>query len=295
MARLDGIAVFVEVVEANGFSAAAARLNLTRSAVAKTISRLEERLRVRLFHRTTRSLGLTEQGSFFYERCLKALEEIRAGEALLETGRTHIRGKLRVTMPVLYGRQCIAPILLELLDDHPDLELELSFNDRIVDLVEDGYDLAIRNGPLKDNAALMTRTLTRKQMIVCASPHYLQSNGTPSTVDEIEQHFGLVYNRADYDRTWIFPTKDHPLRQIKPQCRLRLDDLDVIMQAAIDGRGLAWLPSWLIGERLVAGELVAILTDVASIAFDINAVWLKSPVMLPKVRLAIDNLARKLA
>jgi DNA-binding transcriptional LysR family regulator len=295
MARLEGISVFVEVVEANGFSAAAARLNLTRSAVAKTISRLEERLRVRLFHRTTRSLSLTDQGNLFYERCLKALEEIRLGEALLETGRTHVRGKLRVTMPVLYGRQCVAPILIGLLDDHPDLELELSFNDRIVDLVDDGFDLAIRNGPLKDNAALMTRTLTHKRMIVCASPVYLEKHGTPKAADEIEQHYGLVYNRADYDRTWIFPTKDHPLRQIKPQCRLRLDDLDVIVQAAIDGRGLAWLPSWLIGDRLANGELIAILTDVASIAYDIHAVWLKSPIMLPKVRLAIEHLAQKLA
>src|SRR5882757_11056332 len=126
--RLTGVGIFVETVEAGGFSAAATRLNLSRSAVGKTVARLEQRLGVRLFHRTTRSQSLTEDGQAFYERCLKALEEIRQGEAMLESGRREVAGRLRVSMPVLFGRRCAAPLLVGLARRHPKLELELNFS-----------------------------------------------------------------------------------------------------------------------------------------------------------------------
>ena len=137
--RLKGISVFVTAVEAGSFSLAASRLHLSRSAVGKTIARLEQRLAVRLFHRTTRSQSLTDDGALFYERCLRALEEIRSAETLLESGKQQVSGRLRVSMPVLFGRMCIAPLLTGLAREHPGLELELSFNDRIVDLIEDGF------------------------------------------------------------------------------------------------------------------------------------------------------------
>lgn len=129
--RLAGLPVFIEAVEAQGFSAAAARLNLSRSAVGKSVARLEDRLGVRLFHRTTRSQSLTEDGQAFYEHCLRALAEIRAGEAMLESGRLEVAGRLRVSMPVLFGRRCVAPILAGLAGKHPKLELDLSFSDRL--------------------------------------------------------------------------------------------------------------------------------------------------------------------
>jgi DNA-binding transcriptional LysR family regulator len=157
--RLNGVSVFVEAVEAGGFSAAALRLNLSRSAVGKTIARLEGRLGVRLFHRTTRSQSLTDDGQAFYERCLRALEEIRAGEAMLESGQQEATGRLRVSMPVQFGRRCVAPILSHLAEKHPRLELDLNFSDRLVDLLEDGFDLAIRTGPLDQSAGLMTRRI----------------------------------------------------------------------------------------------------------------------------------------
>src|SRR5882757_4269913 len=131
--RLSGIAAFVQAVEAGSFAQAAERMQMTRSAVGKTIARLEERLGVRLFHRTTRNQGLTEDGQAFYERCLRALLELRAGEAMLD-----------------FGRRCVAPILTRLAQQHPKLELDLNFNDRVVDLIEDGFDLAVRNGRLGD-------------------------------------------------------------------------------------------------------------------------------------------------
>lgn len=294
MEQLNGIPVFVEAVEAGGFSAAAKKLNLTRSAVGKTIARLEERLGVRLFHRTTRSQSLTEEGRFFYERCLRAVEEIRLGEALLESGRREVRGKLRVTMPVIFGRQCAAPILIGLLEKHPGLELDLSFSDRVADLLEDGFDLAVRNGPLKDEADTMTRRLATQRLTVCASPAYLEKHGEPLSLDELPEHEGIIYGKRDNHRTWVFPTPDDPWRTVLPRSRLRLDDLDAIRDAACDGVGLAWLPCWMVRDHMAAGRLRQVLKNVTPVVFDTHAVWPKSPVMLPKVRLAIDTLAREL-
>ncbi|APO68645.1 LysR family transcriptional regulator protein [Rhizobium gallicum] len=294
MEQLKGISVFVEVAEAGGFSAAAERLHLTRSAVGKTIARLEQRLGVRLFHRTTRAQSLTEEGQFFYEHCLRAVEEITRGEALLESGKREVRGRLRVTMPVLFGRQCVAPILIKLLDEHPHLELDLSFNDRIVDLVEDGFDIAVRNGPLGDYPGLMVRVIAQQRMTVCASPGYLERFGIPAKLEDLETHDGIVYGRQDRNRTWIFPTHAEPFRQVLPRSRLRLDDLATIADAAAQGVGLAWLPCWLVRDRVASGELRRVLTDIAAVAFDANVVWVKSPAMQPKVRLVIDTLAAKL-
>lgn len=294
MEQLKGISIFVETVEAGGFSAAADRLHLTRSAVSKTIARLEERLGVRLFNRTTRAQNLTDEGQFFYERCLRAVEEIRIGEAQLELGKREVRGRLRVSMPMLFGRHCAAPILARLLEDHPDLELDLSFSDRVVDLLEDGFDLAVRNGPLKDNPDLMARAIARQPMTVCASPAYLEKYGVPQTLDDIAHHQGIVYRRGDNDKAWTFPAVAGPAREILPKSRLRLDDLASIADAAVAGRGLAWLTCWLVRDRVLSGELVRVLTDRPPSIFDAYAVWPRSPVMLPKVRLAIDMLAADL-
>ena len=183
--RLTGVSVFVEAVEAGGFSAAAARLNLSRSAVGKTIARLEMRLGARLFHRTTRNQNLTEDGQAFYERCMRALDEIRMGEAMLDSGRREIAGRLRVSMPVLFGRRCVAPVLTELARQHPKLELDLDFSDRRVDLLEDGFDLAVRNGALGEGAGLMARRISYQRMTVCAAPAYLGARGSPRTPEEL--------------------------------------------------------------------------------------------------------------
>lgn len=169
MSYLNGVSVFVEAADAGGFSAAAERLNLSRSAVGKTVAKLEQRLGVRLFHRTTRTQSLTDEGQLFYENCQRALSEIRAGEALLESGKQEIQGRLRLSMPVHFGRQCIMPLLSKLLQQHPRLEFDLNFSDRNVDLVEDGFDLAIRTGPQRDEPELMMRKIADQRMTVCAS------------------------------------------------------------------------------------------------------------------------------
>ncbi len=292
---LNGVAVFVAAVEAGGFSAAATRLNLSRSAVGKTVARLEARLGVRLFHRTTRSQSLTEGGQIFYERCLRALEELRAGEAVLESGRKDAVGRLRVSMPVLFGRRCVAPILTRLARDHPGLELDLNLSDRPVDLIEDGFDLAIRNGPLSDGTGLMTRRIARQRMTVCAAPAYLAEHGVPGSLDDLSAHTAVTYVRSGRSRPWLFPLAAGKPVETTPRARIRLDDLEAISDAVAAGFGLGWLPCWLIRDRVRTGELVPVLAHLPRLVFESHALWPQTPHLPLRLRLAIDALVADLA
>lgn len=294
MSDLNGVSVFVEAADAGGFSAAAQRLNLSRSAVGKTVAKLEQRLGVRLFHRTTRTQSLTDEGQLFYENCLRALGEIRAGEALLESGKQEIQGRLRLSMPVHFGRQCIMPLLSELLRTHPRLEFDLNFSDRNVDLVEDGFDLAIRTGPLRSEPDLMTRKIVDQRMTVCASPAYLEANGTPETIDDLMSHQAILYRRSGQPHAWSFPGKGTQVRTVTPPSRLRLDDLTSIADAAAGGFGIAWLPCWLVRNAITSGSLVRILTDTPALSYGTYVVWPKTQYMPSKLRLLIDTLVARL-
>ena len=267
---------------------------LSRSAVGKTVARLERRLGARLFHRTTRSQSLTEEGQAFYERCLRALAEIRAGEAMVELGRQDAIGRLRVSTPVLFGRRCVAPILIDLARRHPKLELELSFSDRRVDLIDEGFDLAIRNGELGDGANLTARRIALQRMTVCASPDYLAAHGTPLTIADVARFDGIVYGRAGWKRWWPIPRPDGGVEEAFPRTRLCLDDLEAIADAAAANFGLAWLPCWLIRDRVRAGALVPVLADAPRLELESYAVWPQSPRLPMRVRLAIDALAAEL-
>ena len=292
---LSGVDVFVAAVEAGGFAAAGERLHLTRSAVAKAIARIEERLNVRLFHRTTRSLALTEDGQVYYERCVRALEELRAGEAALESGRSEVGGRLRVSAPALFGRHCVAPVLANLAAQHPKLELELSFNDRPVDLIEDGFDLAIRSGNVDDGPGLMTRTVGLERLIVCGAPAYLAKHGRPERLDDLAHHTGIAYGRAGQIRSWEFPTGEgKTLVEATPPSRLRFDDIEAVADAAEAGHGLAWVPSWLIRDQVRSGTLIPLLRDVPSLVFVTRAIWPETPHLPLRVRFAIDALAAEL-
>jgi DNA-binding transcriptional LysR family regulator len=291
---LNGVDVFVAAVESGSFASASERLSLTRSAVAKTIARVEARLSVRLFHRTTRSLALTDDGQVYYERCVRALEELRAGEAALDSGRREAAGRVRISVPVLFGRRCVAPVLAHLAAEHPKLELEISFSDRTVDLIEEGFDLAIRNGEIGNGAGLMTRTLGLKRMLVCGSPVYLASRGRPTQLEDVLQHTGIVYCRAGRIRTWVFPVPNGSATELTPSSQLRFDDLEAIADAAEAGHGLAWLPVWLIRDRIRAGTLMPLFEDMPSVKYETHALWPEAPHLPFRVRLIIDALASAL-
>ena len=292
--RFDGVQVFIEAVQAGGFARAAERLALTRSAVGKSIARLEERLGVRLFHRTTRTQNLTEDGQQYYERCLRAMEELRAGESLLESGRRDVVGRLRVSMPVLFGRYCVAPVLLAFAREHPQLELDLSFSDRQVDLIADGVDLAVRNGVLGNGAGLQARRITSQRKVLCAAPAYLAAKGAPDEIADLAAHDTLLYWRADHGQAWQLPDTSGKLIDVSVTSRLRFDDLEAIANAAVDGMGLAWLPHWLIRDELLAGSLVALWANRPSASMECYAVWPATQYLPLRSRLAIDALVSEL-
>lgn len=291
---LKDITVFVASVEAGSFAQAAVRLHFSRSAVGKSIARLEERLGVRLFHRTTRSQRLTDNGALFYERCLRALEEIRGAESQLETGKHQVNGRLRVAVPVLFGRQCIAPLLIELAQEHPGLELEMSFSDRVVDLVEEGFDMAVRNGALADSSVLVARRLGEHRMVLCAAPDYLFKNGQPQTVDDLRQHTAINYTRAGRVLPWQLMDYDGTSRTFIPRSSLNMDDLQAICDAALAGHGLAWLPCWMVIKEIQQGDLVPLLKQAPDVRFDVHAVWQQTPHLPLRVRIAIDMLVKRL-
>jgi DNA-binding transcriptional LysR family regulator len=292
--RFDGVQLFVEVVEAGGFAKAGERLSLTRSAVGKAIARLEERLGVQLFQRTTRTQTLTEDGQQYYERCLRAIEELRVAEATLEDGRREVVGKLRVTLPTLFGRYCVAPILRAYARQHPRLELELHFSDRQVDLIAEGFDLAVRNGAPGNASTLRARRLVNQRKVLCASPGYLASKGEPRSLEDLAHHDLLPYWRNEHGMAWQLPDATDALVSIQPTSRLRFDDLEVIADAAADGMGLAWLPYWLIRQRLRRGELVEIWGHRPTAVMECYAVWPASPYLPLRSRLAIDTLTAEL-
>ncbi|QWT40201.1 LysR family transcriptional regulator [Dickeya dadantii] len=292
--RFDGVQLFVEVVEAGGFAKAGERLALTRSAVGKAIARLEERLGVQLFQRTTRTQSLTEDGQQYYERCIRAIDELRAGEALLESGRRDVAGKLRVSLPVLFGRYCVAPILRNYARQHPRLELELNFSDRYVDLIADGFDLALRNGTLGNESSLRARRLVSQRKVLCAAPAYLAAKNEPRTLEDLSEHDLLAYWRKDSGMPWRLPDSTGELVDVQISSRMRFNDLEVIADAAVEGMGVAWLPHWLIRERIQRGELVEIWGDRPGAVMECYAVWPAAHHLPLRCRLAIDVLAAEL-
>nr|WP_216663038.1 LysR family transcriptional regulator [Dickeya dadantii] len=286
--------MFVEVVDAGGFAKAGERLALTRSAVGKAIARLEERLGVQLFQRTTRTQSLTEDGQQYYERCIRAIDELRAGEALLESGRREVAGKLRVSLPVLFGRYCVAPILRNYARQHPRLELELNFSDRYVDLIADGFDLALRNGTLGNESSLRARRLVSQRKVLCAAPAYLAAKNEPRSLEDLSEHDLLAYWRKDHGIPWRLPDSTGELVDIQVTSRMRFNDLEVVADAAVEGMGIAWLPHWLIRERIQRGALVEIWGNRPGAVMECYAVWPAAHHLPLRCRLAIDVLAAEL-
>ncbi|WP_346827934.1 LysR family transcriptional regulator [Serratia inhibens] len=292
--RLTGITTFVRVVEAGNFALAAERLHLTRSAVGKTIARLERRLGVLLFHRNARGLSLTQEGQGYYDRCLRALSELDAADAELDNGRREPQGTLRVSAPKLLGRHCITPVLMALVGRYPTLQIDIAFNDRVADLAEEGFDLAIRIGPLDDSANIIARRLGSQHLALCAAPIYLAARGTPQTLAALDGHSGIAYHRFGEDVGWRQLQADAATCKLNIDIRLRLDDLHSLADAAVAGAGLVWLPNWLLARYLRSGELVAVLDDIRLLPSDIHAVWPQTRYLPAKTRAAIDVLLEQM-
>lgn len=290
---LQGIVAFVQAVEAKSFTLAAQRMSVSKSAVGKSIARLEERLGVKLLNRTTRALSLTCEGEVFHASCLRALSDLDTAQALLASRRQVPAGRLRVDLPLSFGRRCIAPMLFEIAANLPELTLEIAFNDRRVDLIEEGVDLAIRMGDLDDHAGLVARRLHRQRCAVCASPAYLDSRGHPEHLDDLAKHACIVYGRDGRISPWLLRDADGRIRSITPRGRLVLGHGEAMLDAALAGHGLTYLPTWLMGEHVRRGELELVLSDTTLDDVSIHALWPKARDLAPKVRVVVDELVRR--
>lgn len=291
---LNGIPVFIAVVESGNFSKAAQKLFLTRSAIGKTISRLEERLGVDLFKRTTRSQTLTEEGWIFYQQSRLALDSIRKAEDEIQQGKMRVKGHLKVSLPVLFGHKCVMPILFALAQTYPELKLELAFSDQQVNLLEEGVDLAVRIGTLTDSLFIKARQLGQHGMVLCASPYFLSKYFEPFTLAELSNCPAIGYKREGIIQNWQLKDDIGNIVDFCPKTVLSTDDFTAIAAAACNGIGVAWLPDWLVSKEIELGQLRQILPNSACTSFAINLIWPNSTWLPYKTRVVIDELVAKL-
>nr|WP_205844585.1 LysR family transcriptional regulator [Klebsiella quasipneumoniae] len=287
---LNAIPVFVTVVESGNFASAATILHVTRSAVGKTIARLEARLGVALFQRTTRRQLLTEEGEQFYHQCREALGRIREAEEALQRGKGEVQGRLRISLPVLFGQRCVAPLLFRLSQRYPLLKLELHYSDRQVNLLEEGFDLAVRIGSLADTGSLRARALGEHGMVLCAAAEYLRRQPAPQTIAGLSEHRTLGYLHNGQLQKWQLYDPQQGEVRFTPEAWLVQDDFAAIAAAAQQGMGIAWLPDWLVAQALADGTLQQVLAPSGRVRFAIHAVWPEGPWLPQKTRVAIDAL-----
>ena len=286
--RFEDLRTFVAVADAGGFSAAADRLGVVKSAVSRRVRELEERLGVRLLHRTTRNLALTEEGVALHVRAIRLLADLEETEAAAARGAAEAAGVLRVTAPVSFTTHCLAPVVVAFLDDHPKLRLEIDTNDRLVDILDDGFDLAIRISRLKDSS-LVARRITPIRHVVCASPAYWDRHGRPGAPGDLARHQGLVYAYTDPSSYWRF--KDN--LTVETPSRLYLGNGDAIREAAIAGAGVAYLPTFIVHAAIRRGELETVLLDQVREPIALYAVRPEGRTPAARVRLFIDFLVER--
>jgi DNA-binding transcriptional LysR family regulator len=255
MFKLEGVASFVAVVEAGSISEAARRLNLSKSVVSERLAELEKSLGANLLRRTTRRLTLTDDGASFLERATRILGEVEAASTDLAERRGSLAGPLHVSAPVTFGRLHLGPALYPFLDQHPELELTLDLNDRRVDATADGYDAVVRHGPL-ESSRLVAWQLAPSRRILVASPGYLAQAGTPATLEQLRQHRGIFYlNRGAAD--WRLQGSQGA-EVVRTSVALRVNNGDMMRDAAEAGLGIALLPTFIAGEAIRRGTLAAI-------------------------------------
>ena len=279
MDRLQGIQLFIRVVETGSFSKASADLGITQPTATKHVAALEQRLGVRLFHRSTRGVTPTEIGSLYYEKCLLISRELEDADNLAALQQSHVRGQLRVSTSVGFGRRVLVPLVIGFMREHPELHIDLSFEDRYVNLVEQGMDVAIRMGQLADSS-LGSSYLGVNPWVVVASPDYLAQHGTPTHPDELKQHAALIYSTVQGDERWRFVGPDGQALQVPVHGPLRSNNRSAQLAAARAGLGLAALP-WYVAHASVKDAVVRpVLTPWTLPSQEIHAVF-PSPRLVP--------------
>jgi len=292
MDTVDGIRLFIRVVETGSFSKAAAGLGLTQPTATKHVAALEQRLGARLFHRSTRGVTPTEVGSAYYDKCKLIARELEEADSIAALLQSRVRGTLRISSSVAFGRRVMTPLVIDFMRLHPELQLDLGFEDRYVNLVEQGIDLAVRMGRLADSS-LGARYLGVNPWVLVASRDYLEEAGTPARPEELAAHRALIYSSVMGDERWHFTGPEGASVAVPVRGPLRSNNLSALLSAARAGLGVAVLPRYVAHESLAQGAVQPLLERWSLPSQEIHAVF-PSPKLVPeKVRLLCDFLAQR--
>lgn len=288
MDRFLEMQVFAAVVDAGSFVGATDALQISKPAVSRYVTSLEDRLGVRLLHRTTRKLSLTDEGSVFHRRCKTLLTELDDAEAEITARAVTASGLLKINVPVSFGLIHLAPLWADFMNANPRVTLDITLSDRFVDLVEEGYDLVVRIGRLQDSA-LISRKLATTRMVLCASPKYLKMHGVPKHLGEIAEHTVIAYSLFSTGDRWEFLGKDgKETVTVKPV--MRVNNGDTCRVAALNHQGIILQPSFMVEDDLRKGTLLEVLPQYRSSEFGIYAVYPTKQFVPAKLRLLIEFL-----
>jgi DNA-binding transcriptional LysR family regulator len=292
MDRFTAMSVFARVVELGSFARAADRLDLSTSAVSRQVADLEAHLQTRLLNRTTRKLSLTESGHAFYERCIQVLADLDEAEQAAAQTSLVPRGTIKLTCGHSFGLLHLAPAMAEYLARNPEVKFDVSLSDRVVDLVEEGFDLGVRIGALGP-ANLIARKLGETRLIACASRDYLRKHGTPKTPEDLAHHNCVTYDYVPDSSLWRFRDPDGHERAVTVSGNVHANNGDLLTQAAVNGIGIVYEPEFIVGEALAAKKLVRLLAGFEPAPLGIYAVYASRKHLSAKVRSFVDFLAER--
>jgi DNA-binding transcriptional LysR family regulator len=286
MSHLAALPIFVAVVEKQGFAPAAQFLNVSKSAISKRISQLEEHLGARLLYRSTRKVSLTEAGQRYYELAVEALAKAQDAECAVSELHGKPKGKLKINIPMSFGRLHIVPIIPKFLSLYPNIEIDVAMDDRVIDLVDSGFDMGIRGGVLPDSS-LIARKIAPCQMVLAASPQYLEKYGVPATPHDLRKHNCLHYAYYRDQNTWEL-RGPNGLVKIATTGNFRINNSEALMQATLNGCGIARLPTFVSHKHILSGDLVRLLPEYEFPKQTFYAVFPERKFLPSKIRAFID-------
>ena len=286
--RWEGVSEFVCVAEYESFTRGAKALGISTAQVSRQISALEQRLKIKLLYRTTRKVSLTEEGRVFYQHCRSVLDGLDAAEQAVSSLQSKPQGRIKLTAPVTYGEQQLLPLINDFMVQYRDIEVTAFLSNQKIDLIEGGYDLAIRIGKLRDST-MMAKKLSLRTNFVCATPAYLNQYGVPRTLDDLSQHNCLLGTR-DY---WHF-VEDGTEKNLRVSGTIQCNSGYSLVDAALKGLGIVQLPDYYVQKHLASGALVSLLDDYREPEESIWALYPHNRQLSPKIRLLVDYLAERL-
>ena len=291
---LDGMVIFTEVVTAGSFTAAANNTGYSTSLISKEINKLEERLGVRLLHRTTRTLSLTPEGELYFQQCQQIIQDAEQIENAISGKQVEPKGTLRVSCPVAFGLSRLRPVLAEYTERYPKINIELDLNDRKIDMISEGFDMLIRASRQLEDSSLISRQFMQSEAVTIASPDYLKKHGTPNTPQDLVNHRTISYSNIKNPNLWQFIDSDGKEHQVTVNSRVVTNSSEMELELCVAGQGITRLPRFNLHGELERGELVELFTDYENMPIGIYLVYPSRKHMSPKVRCFIDFIVETL-